>query len=81
MRFERRAIGGKIKKSRCLTYKKKKKKKSIKKSCCDGVGVTPVLDNHVPHTRDPPQVKKRPPSGAGSIIGTGCFFLILEAEK
>ena len=80
MRFERGATGGKIKKSRCLTYKKKKKK-SIKNSCYDSVGVTPVLDNHVPHTYISDGLKKRPPSGAGSIIGTGCFFLILEGEN
>ena len=77
MRFERRATGGQIKKSRCLTYKKK----SLKNSCYDGAGVTPVLDNHVPHTYLSDGLKKTPPSGAGSIIGTGCFFLILGGEK
>ena len=77
MRFERRATGGKIKKSRCLTYKKK----SIKNSCYDGVGVAPVLDNHVPHTYLSDGLKKTPPSGAGSIIGTGYFFLVLEGEN
>ena len=77
MRFERRATGDKIKKSRCLTYKKK----GIKNCYYDGVGVTPVLDNHVPHIYLSDGLKKTPPSGAGSIIRTWCFFLILEGEN
>ena len=68
-------------KNRGVWLIKKKKKKSIKNSCYDSVGVTPVLDNHVPHTYISDGLKKRPPSGAGSIIGTGCFFLILEGEN
>ena len=79
MRFERGATGGKIKKIEVFDLHKKKK--SIKNSCYDSVGVTPVLDNHVPHTYISDGLKKRPPSGAGSIIGTGCFFLILEGEN